>query len=216
MGRLRASALPVAIALMVGAGPASAQVVVNAANGRVSIRASGQTVSSLLDQLAQKTGMSVEYEKSAPRQAVTLTVEDRTPAQAIVAILDELNIPYALSLTADGTGVQTLVIADSAPPPKGARARVGRETSMTSPDEAPAPEAPPQDQPETAAPPEVLQEQPQPQVPQPAPTQRRVPPGAPPVTLPPAFPNSPFGATRPEPQPEAPPAQPQAEKDPNV
>lgn len=218
MGRVGASALAVSVVLA-SALPATAQVVVNPISGRVSIRAAGQPVSSLLDQMAQKTGMTVEYEKSPPRQSITLTVEDRTPAQAIVAILDGLNIPYALSLTADGAKVQTLVIADTSAP-KGTRARVGRETSMAPPPEEAQADVPAPDAPDATA--EAPQEQqPQAQAPQPpGPTQRRIP-QAPPVTLPSAFPNSPFGPsegtqTKPEAQPEAPPQPPQAEKEPNV
>jgi hypothetical protein len=160
--------------------------------------------------------MAVEYEKGPPRQTVNLTVEDRTPAQAVVAILEGLNIPYALSLTADGLNVQTLVIADASPPPKGARTRVGRETSMAPPEEPPQPDVPPEPDPGEA---EQAQE-----LPQEEPTQRPAATAPPPVTLPSAFPNSPFGGDneapqprrRPEPRPEASPQVPQAEKEPNV
>jgi hypothetical protein len=224
MGRL--GKLAVGAAILLSARSASAQVVVNPASGRVSIRASGQPVASLLDQLAQKTGMTVEYEKSPPRQGVTVAVEDRTPAQAVVAILEGLNIPYALSLTPDGLRVQTLVLADAAPPPKGAHPRVGRETSMAPPDE-PAEaqveqpgaeggqvEVPPEQQ--VVAPADGVQQQ-----------RRGVPP-APPMTLAPAFPNSPFGSNagagaddiaNPKaeaPVPEQPPQPPQLEKEPQV
>src|SRR5512134_3286329 len=201
MGRM---AVPVlAGAALLTASGASAQVVVNPSSGRVSIRASGQAVSTLLDQLAQKTGMAVDYEKSPPRQTVSLTLEDRTPAQAVVAILEGLNIPYALSLTADGLNVQTLVIADASAPPKGARPRVGRETSMAPPDEPQAGDAPTEQ-------PDPTQVEPQQEEPQGEPTQRRGAPPPPPVTLAPAFPNSPFGGSdapeprrQPEPRPEA-------------
>ena len=204
---------------LVVASQAGAQVVLNPTSGRVSIRASGTPLSSLLDQLAQKTGMAVEYEKAPPRQAVSLIVEDRTPAQAVVAILEGLNIPYALSLTPDGVKVQTLVIADASPPPKGAHPRVGRETSMTQPDDTPPPEAQPQEGTEAnpaEAPEEASQAMPQ---------GRRAVPTPPPATLPSAFPNSPFGdgaeATPAKPEakpekPEAPPQPPQAQKEPQV
>lgn len=217
MGRLGILVLSAASAALMAA-EARAQVVVNPTSGRVSIRASGQPIFALLDQLARQTGMRIEYEKSPPRQTVSLTVEDRTPAQAIVALLDGLNIPYALSLTADGSKVQTLVIADTSAPPKGAKPRVGREISMTPPDEpseALTLEQPDPNQPETPA---------ETSKPEPA-TRLGVPP--PPLgTLPSAFPTSPFGAgesksdsgaSKPEAPPaDAPPQVPQAEKEPNV
>jgi len=208
-----------AAAAVLVAGSASAQVVVNPASGRVSIRASGQSVASLLDQLARQTGMTIEYEKAPPRQGVSLTVEDRTPAQAIVALLDGLNIPYALSLTAAGLKVQTLVLADASAPPKAARSRVGRETSMTPPDE------PIEVQPPEASAPEPVE--PEDEAPKTgAPQRRGAPPPPPtPATLPNAFPNSPFEPPAPKtdggqrkrdvPPPETPQI-PQAEKEPQV
>jgi hypothetical protein len=219
MRRAGALVLSAASAVLV-AGSASAQVVVNPASGRVSIRASGQTVASLLDQLARQTGMTVEYEKAPPRQSVSLTVDDRTPAQAIVALLDGLNIPYALSLTADGSKVQTLVLADASAPPKAARTRVGRETSMTPPDE-PIEVHPPDASGQEPAEPEA--EAPQTEAPQ----RRGQPPPPPtPATLPTAFPNSPFEPPesktdrgqrkRDLPPQETPPPVPQAEKEPDV
>jgi len=222
MGRRGAFALS-AVSALLAAGPLRAQVVVNPTSGRVSIRAAGQPVSSLLEQLARQTGMKVEYEKAPPRQGVSLVVEDRTPAQAIVALLDGLNIPYALSLTADGLKVETLVLADAAPPPKAARTRVGRETSMTPPDE-PIEVHPPDGagaegaEPEAELPPKTEAPQRRGGEPPPPPT---------PATLPNAFPNSPFG--QPEEKPDGgtarkprdvPPAEtpqiPQAEKEPQV
>lgn len=218
----RSGVAALTLTALVAASQAGAQVVVNPASGRVSIRAAGLSVSTLLDQLAQKTGMTVEYEKGPPRQSVSLTLDDRTPAQAVVAILDGLNIPYALSLTADGLKVQTLVIADASAPPKAGRTRVGRETSMAPPPDDSAGDVPPEQPTPDPGQAEAPQEQPQggdPTQP-PQPPQRRGVPAPPPVTLAPAFP--PFGgaadprATRPEAQPDPVPQQPQAEKTPEV
>jgi hypothetical protein len=212
MGRMPLALAAGSLALLAPA--AVAQVLINPSNGKVSIRAAGQSVSSLLDQLARQTGMKVEYEKSPPSQSVTLSLDDRTAPQAIVALLDGLNIPYALSLSPDGHSVQTLVIADVSPPPAASRGRVGREAfSPQAPD--PANDVPPPDQaPLEAAPDEA-------KIPDPSASKRGAPAPPPPVTLPSAFPNSPFGddngvEEKPEDPAETTPQIPQSEKPPDV
>jgi hypothetical protein len=218
-----------AIGLGLLAGAAQAQVALNPATGNVTIKAAGQPISSLLDQLARQTGMTIDYEKTPPRQTVNLTIEDRTPAQAIVALLDAVNIPYALSLSADGSKVQSLVVADVTAPPKGGRPRVGRETSMTPPDDptdAPqpdpgaAPDAVPSetvDTPKADTPPQRRMPQAAPLTTSPAFPAGLVSPNAPAFPGASAFPGAPPEPVTPQASPsDAPPQKPQAEKDPNV
>jgi hypothetical protein len=110
MGRAAVAAL-----LLVGVvPPASAEVAVRVAGERVDVRANAAPLADVLDDLAGKTGMEIVYEGSPPRQPVTLTLEGRTPAEAVLGILDGQGLNYALIADVTGTRVQTLMLAGPA------------------------------------------------------------------------------------------------------
>ena len=50
----------------------------------------GTTITRLqvLDRLARQTGMKVVYEGPAPRQLVTVSLKGRTPAEAVLSVLE--------------------------------------------------------------------------------------------------------------------------------
>src|SRR4029079_18559349 len=54
------------------------------------------------------------------RQLVTATLVGRTPAEAVLGILDGLGLNYALSMDPTGKQVQTLLISGAAPVSSGA------------------------------------------------------------------------------------------------
>jgi hypothetical protein len=89
-------------------------------DGRVQLKAVAAPVSQILDRLAQQTGMKVIYDGAPPRQVVSPTLTDVTPAAAVVAVLQGLGLNYAMMLDPTGTKVQTLMMiapsAGAAPP----------------------------------------------------------------------------------------------------
>jgi hypothetical protein len=95
--------------------PTAAEVQVRAANGLVDVRAQGAPLSEVLERLADQTGMKVRYDGAPQRVQVTVALQGRTPAQAVLSILDGLGLDYALSMDTTGTRVGTLLIAGVAP-----------------------------------------------------------------------------------------------------
>ena len=64
----------------------------------------------MLDGLARKTRMKVVYEGPVPRTPVTVELRGRTPAEAVLGVLEGLGLNYALVLDVSGTEVETLMI----------------------------------------------------------------------------------------------------------
>lgn len=166
---------------------AAAEVDVRVNAGRLDVRAIAAPLSEVLDRLSKQTGMKLLYEGPPPRQLVTLSLARRTPAQAVVGVLEGLGLNYVLVMDPAGERVATLLMAGASgpgTPPAGARAP-GMMPPMpmqpvTHPDE----------------PAEVEEEEPPPpepaEVPKPNPEE---PPGGPPgivVPAPPNYPASPF------------------------
>jgi hypothetical protein len=69
----------------------------------------------VLDRLAKQTGMKVIYDGAPPRQMISVALEGRTPAEAVLGILEGQGLNYLLVMDATGTRVQTLMMAGSAP-----------------------------------------------------------------------------------------------------
>jgi hypothetical protein len=105
MGRFTLAA---ALALL--AVPAQAGVEVTAIDGRLDVTAAQAPLSEVLDGLARKTRMKIEYEGGAPRTPVTVDLHGRTPAEAVLAVLEGLGLNYMLALDVSGTEVVTLMI----------------------------------------------------------------------------------------------------------
>jgi len=199
------------VAVLLLAVPAAAEVTVTPVGERVSVRAVAAPLSDVLEQLARTTGMKVIYEGAAPRLPVTVTIEARTPVQAVLAVLEGQGLNFGLRTDAAGQRVDRLVVAGQAAasgglapstpvPAHGVRgpgpAPEGRDASEGLPgfevDGDPPVEIPPGIRP---------------------PLTRGMPPPAPPVfqTPPtPNYPNSPFAPQAPAP-PQAPPPPPEPE-----
>jgi len=90
--------------------PLQAGVEVTATGDRLDVTAAQAPVSEVLDGLARKTRMKVVYEGPVPRTPVTLELRGRTPAQAVLGVLEGLGLSYALVLDVSGTEVETLMI----------------------------------------------------------------------------------------------------------
>lgn len=90
--------------------PLQAGVEVTVTGDRLDVTAAQAPVSEVLDGLARKTRMKVVYEGPVPRTPVTLELRGRTPAQAVLDVLEGLGLSYALVLDVSGTEVETLMI----------------------------------------------------------------------------------------------------------
>ena len=97
------------------ASPASAAVAVQAVEGKVDVTATAAPLAEVLDHLARQTGMKIVYEGPAPRQLVTLSLSDRSPADAIAAILEGQGLNYALVLDLTATKVDKLLVTGQSP-----------------------------------------------------------------------------------------------------
>lgn len=106
MGRF---AIAAALALILSA-PLHAGVEITSSGNRWDVTAAGAPVSEVLDGLARKTRMKVIYEGGIPRTPVTVELRGRTPAEAVLGVLEGLGLNYALVLDVSGTEVETLMI----------------------------------------------------------------------------------------------------------
>ena len=104
-----------ALSMMVSA-PLQAGVEVTSAGDRLDVVAAQAPLSEVLDGLARKTRMKVVYEGPAPVTLVTVELRGRTPAEAVLGVLEGLGLNYALALDASGTEVQTLMIVSGGAP----------------------------------------------------------------------------------------------------
>ena len=93
---------------------AAAEVNVRVAEGRVDVAANAAPVAEVLDRLSKQTGMKVIYDGPVPRQVISVSLSRRTPAEAVVGVLEGLGLNYVLVGDPAGTGVQTLMMAGAA------------------------------------------------------------------------------------------------------
>jgi hypothetical protein len=109
------SRLTIAVALVLASvAPLHAGVEITGSGGRLDVTAAEAPVSEVLDGLARKTRMKVVYEGGAPRTPVTVELKDRTPAEAVLGVLEGLGLNYALALDISGTEVETLIVGSGA------------------------------------------------------------------------------------------------------
>jgi hypothetical protein len=94
--------------------PGAAEVTVRVNGGTVDLTATAAPLADVLDRLGRQTGMRVVYEGTAPRQLVTLSLQGRTPTEAVLSVLEGLGVNFALVADATGARVQTLVVAGAA------------------------------------------------------------------------------------------------------
>ena len=107
-------ALAPALLLTLVAAHGAAEVRVLARGPHIDLTATAAPLTEVLDRLGRQVGLKVQYEGPAPRQLVTLSVHDRTPAEAVLSVLEGQGVNFALVWDETGTRLQTLVIAGSA------------------------------------------------------------------------------------------------------
>jgi hypothetical protein len=81
----------------------------------VDVIATAAPVQEVLARLAQQTGMKVVYDGPAPRALVTVTLPQRTPVEAVLALFEGLGLNYALRTDKSGTRVDTLIVSTALP-----------------------------------------------------------------------------------------------------
>ena len=110
------------LALLVCFGPrlAFASVEVSQDGARVSVRAEAAPLSEVLERLSRELGMKVVYEGPRPPNLVNASLVNRTPAEAVLSVLEGLGLNYLARLDVTGTRVEHLVVAGSAPAGSGA------------------------------------------------------------------------------------------------
>ena len=84
----------------------------------VDVVATNAPLADILDFLSRQTHMKVVYEGAPPKQLLSVDLKHRTPAEAVLAVLEGQGLAYAVSLDRTGTQVQTLLMS-SAPPVSG-------------------------------------------------------------------------------------------------
>src|SRR5258708_4322836 len=98
--------------------PASAaDVSVSVTEGRVDLSATAAPIADVLERLSKQTGMKVVYEGPAPRQLVTVSLHGRSPAEAVLGLLEGQGLNYILIGDASGERVQTLMMAGASATP---------------------------------------------------------------------------------------------------
>ena len=111
----------------------------NTAGGRVSLRVGSAPLSEVLDRLARQTGMKVIYDGAPPRALVRgRHVEDVTPAEAVLNVLEGLGVGYALRFDPNGVKVDTLLVLGTAGG-SGPRPAAGAPPALRPPVGPPAP-----------------------------------------------------------------------------
>ena len=107
------------------AASAAAEVTVRVNGGSVDLTARAAPLAEVLDQLARQTGMRVVYEGPPPRPPVTLSLQGRTPTEAVLSVLEGMGVNFALVADPSGSRVETLFVtgasAAAAPSPAASR-----------------------------------------------------------------------------------------------
>jgi hypothetical protein len=85
-------------------------------DGRLDIKAAAAPLSEVLGQLARQTGMKVVNEGPGTSMTLTLSLEDRTPVEAVLGMLEGLGLNYALATDGTGKRVETLILSGVAAP----------------------------------------------------------------------------------------------------
>ena len=82
---------------------------------RVDVVAINTPLADVLEGLSKQTKIKLVYEGAPPRQLVSVDLKDRTPAEAVLAVLEGQGLAYAVALDPTGTHVQTLLMSAANP-----------------------------------------------------------------------------------------------------
>jgi hypothetical protein len=96
------------------AAAASADVKVRLHDGQMDILATRVSISEILDRIATQTGMKVIYDGPRPQKMLTKSVTNRSPADAVLGILEGEGLNFAVILNPAGTQIETLLVTGPA------------------------------------------------------------------------------------------------------
>jgi hypothetical protein len=111
----------VAVALL-AARDLAAAVEIHVSGDRVDVVATNTPLAEILEGLSRQTHMKVVYEGAPPKQLLSVDLKQRTPAEAVLAVLEGQGLAYAVALDRTGTQVQTLLMSAGNPAATGAMA----------------------------------------------------------------------------------------------
>src|SRR5262245_51881984 len=92
----------------------AAEIQVRPNGGLIDVHATAAPMQDVLSRIAQQTGMKVVYDGAPPRGLVTLTLLQRTPAEAVLALFEGAGVNYAMKTDRSGTRVDTLIVTGGA------------------------------------------------------------------------------------------------------
>ena len=101
------------LGLALSSAPLGAEVDVQYKGGYVDVRATAAPLAEVLDRLARATGMKIVQQGVTPSMLLSLSLQGRTPAEAVFGVLEGLGLNYAFVLDASGNRIETLVLAGS-------------------------------------------------------------------------------------------------------
>jgi hypothetical protein len=96
-------------AVSVSTGAAEVQIKVR--EGRMTVEAANVSIAEILDRLSKHTGMKVIYDGPPPTQNVKVSLTERTPADAVLGVLEGRGLNFAVIMNPAGTQVQTLLVS---------------------------------------------------------------------------------------------------------
>jgi len=96
--------------LVPGAASAGVEDDVRSVGGRVDIRVTTTPLADVLDRLSRATGMKVVYDGPRPGQLVSVSVEQKTPVEAVLGLLEGSGVSFALQADPSGNRCDTLFI----------------------------------------------------------------------------------------------------------
>jgi hypothetical protein len=121
--------------VLLGARDLGAAVEVRVTGERVDVVATNAPLAEILEGLSRQTHIKLVYEGTPPRQLLTVDIKNRTPAEAVLAVLEGQGLTYAVALDRSGTRVQTLLMSGSIP----ATAASSMPAAPSMPDRRPPP-----------------------------------------------------------------------------
>jgi len=147
---------------MPGAGE---RVAVRFEGGLVDVRAQAVPLAEVLDAFAERTGLRIVYDDGRPVSRVTLDIQGRTPADALLIMLQGLGMNYAFTTDEQATRVTSMILsgarrdrsAPSSGPVLGGGPPADPQPMPSEPESVePAPDTTPEDPPEAMRPGPVL------------------------------------------------------------
>jgi hypothetical protein len=107
-----------AAAMLPSVGAADVQVKLR--EGRMAIEATNASVADVLDHISKHTGMKVIYDGAPPTQNIKVSLTERSPADAVLGVLEGRGLSFAVIMNPAGTQIQTLLVSTVKPriPPR--------------------------------------------------------------------------------------------------